>query len=106
VLKYAGQNLLIAEQQLPFTIGREPGCSLVVPSPFASRVHARIEMHRGKYTLIDESTNGTYVRPDGAEADKFVYIRREVFTLLGRGVFALGERPDEQLVHLLSYEVS
>jgi adenylate cyclase len=106
VLKYAGQSLLISEPQLPFTIGREPGCSLVVPSPFASRVHARIEMHRGKFTLVDESTNGTYVRPEGAEADKFVYIRREVFTLLGRGSFALGERADEQLTHLLSYEVS
>lgn len=106
VLKYAGRNVLIAEQQLPFTIGREAGCSLIVPSPFASRVHARIEIHRGKFTLIDESTNGTYVRPDGAEAGKFVYIRREVFTLLGRGSFALGERPDEGLAHLLSYEVS
>jgi adenylate cyclase len=106
VLKYAGQSVLIAEQQLPFTIGRESGCSLIVPSPFASRVHARIEMHRGKFSLVDESTNGTYVRPDGADADKFVYIRREVFTMLGRGVFALGERPDEGLAHLLSYEVS
>jgi adenylate cyclase len=106
VLKYAGQSVLIAEKQLPFTIGREPGCSLIVPSPFASRVHARIEMHRGKFSLVDESTNGTYVRPDGNDADKFVYIRREVFTMLGRGVFALGERPDEGLAHLLSYEVS
>ncbi|MEC9361583.1 MAG: adenylate/guanylate cyclase domain-containing protein [Sinimarinibacterium flocculans] len=106
LLKYGAHSILIAAQQMPYTIGREEGCSLVVPSPFASRVHARIEMHRGKYTLVDESTNGTYVRPEGADADKFVYIRREVFTLLGRGVFALGERPDEGLAHLLSYEVS
>lgn len=106
VLKYAGQTLLVSAQQIPFTIGREEGCSLVVPSPFASRVHARIELHRGKYTLIDESTNGTYVRPEGADAERFVYIRREVFALLGRGVFALGERPDDSLTHLLSYEVS
>jgi adenylate cyclase len=106
VLKYGPQSLLLAQQQLPFTIGREQGCSLVVPSPFASRVHARIEMHRGKFTLVDESTNGTYVLPEGADPDKFVYIRREVFTLLGRGVFALGERPDDNLEHLLRYEVS
>lgn len=106
VLKYAGQSIVISEQQTPFTIGREAGCSLIVPSPFASRVHARIEMHRGKFSLVDESTNGTYVRPEGAEADRYAYIRREVFALLGRGVFALGERPDEELPHLLSYEVS
>jgi adenylate cyclase len=106
VLKYAGQTVLISAQQIPFTIGREEGCSLVVPSPFASRVHARIELHRGKYTLVDESTNGTYVRPEGADPERFVYIRREVFALLGRGVFALGERPDDGLTHLLRYEVS
>ncbi|MES0872793.1 adenylate/guanylate cyclase domain-containing protein [Sinimarinibacterium thermocellulolyticum] len=106
VLTYGGQTLSISAQKTPFTIGREEGCSLVVPSPFASRVHARIELHRGKYTLVDESTNGTYVRPEGADADRYVYIRREVFTLLGRGVFALGERPDDGLAHLLAYEVS
>ncbi len=106
VIKFDGQAILLAESQLPFTIGREEGCSLVVPSQFASRVHARIEMHRGKYTLIDESTNGTYVLPESAEAEKFVYIRREVFTLLGRGMFALGERPNADLPYLLRYEIA
>lgn len=106
LLKYAGQSIVLSEKELPYTIGRENGCSLVVPSPFASRVHARIEIHRGKFTLVDESTNGTYVLPASAEPDKFVYIRREVFTLMGRGVFALGERPAEGAQHLLTYEVS
>lgn len=106
VVRFAGQSILLAESQLPFTIGREEGCNLIVPSQFASRVHARIEMHRGKYSLIDESTNGTYVLPEGADAEKPVYIRREVFTLLGRGTFALGERPDPDLPNLLSYEVA
>lgn len=106
LLKYGGQSILLSEKELPYTIGRENGCSLVVPSPFASRVHARIEMHRGKFTLVDESTNGTYVLPASADPEKFVYIRREVFTLLGRGVFALGERPAEDAQHLLTYEVS
>lgn len=106
VIRFAGQAILLAESQLPFTIGREDGCSLVVPSQFASRVHARIEMHRGKYTLVDESTNGTYVLPEGSAPDKPVYIRREGFTLLGRGMFALGERPDPDLPYLLNYEVA
>lgn len=106
VIRSAGQAILLAESQLPFTIGREEGCSLVVPSQFASRVHARIEMHRGKYTLVDESTNGTYVLPEGSAPEKLVYIRREGFTLLGRGMFALGERPDPDLPYLLNYEVA
>jgi class 3 adenylate cyclase len=105
-LSYGGETRLLTEAQLPFTIGREPGCSLVVPSPCASRFHARIERHRGKFTLIDESTNGTYVLPDGSAPERAVYIRREVFALLGRGAFSLGERPDSGSEHLLCYEVS
>ncbi len=106
VIRCNGQSILLAESQLPYTIGREEGCGLIVPSQFASRVHARIEMHRGKYTLVDESTNGTYVLPEGSAPDKPVYIRREGFTLLGRGMFALGERPDPDLPYLLRYEIA
>ncbi|QHS11211.1 adenylate/guanylate cyclase domain-containing protein [Sinimarinibacterium sp. NLF-5-8] len=105
MLRHAGQTLLIGAQQMPFTIGRELGCDWVVPSPFASRVHARIELHRGKFTLVDESTNGTYVAPEGAHGDQVIYIRREGFTLLGRGSFALGERPDQAGAIVLHYQV-
>lgn len=106
VLRYGGQTIALSAAQMPFTIGREEGCRLVVPSPFASREHARIEVRRGKFLLVDESTNGTYVLPDGADQERFVYLRRESFALLGKGVFALGERPDVDAPHLLQYEVS
>lgn len=105
-LSHLGGSTLLTQAQLPFTIGREPGCSLIIASPCASRVHARIEHHRGKFTLVDESTNGTYVLPEGSPPERAVYIRREIFTLLGRGSFALGERPDARLPHLLKYEIS
>lgn len=105
-LEYAGAMLLLSGEKLPFTLGREPGCSLIVASPCASRVHARIELHRGKFNLVDESTNGTYVLPDDGPVERAIYIRREAFPLLGRGVFALGERPVPKIPHLLRYEIS
>ena len=105
VLKYAGLTIAVASHQVPYTIGREAGCNLRVPSPCASREHARIELRRGKFNLVDESTNGTYVAPEGVAVDKSIYIRREPFTLLGRGTFALGERPESGIEHLLTYEV-
>lgn len=44
------------------TIGREPGCDVVVQRREVSRLHARIERHGLRYILVDvDSANGTYV---------------------------------------------
>jgi hypothetical protein len=44
------------------TIGREPGCDVVVQRREVSRLHARVERHGLRYILIDaDSSNGTYV---------------------------------------------
>jgi len=40
-----------------------------------------------QYTLVDESTNGTYVAIEG---DREVMLRRESVMLRGRGKIALG----------------
>ncbi|MFZ5755269.1 MAG: adenylate/guanylate cyclase domain-containing protein [Pseudomonadota bacterium] len=78
----------VANDGLAFVLGRADTCNLVVPSTLASRQHARIEFRRGKYILIDQSTNGTWVRmQDG----KDVYLRREELPLWGKGLISLGE---------------
>jgi hypothetical protein len=47
---------------VPVTIGRDPGCDVVVPSGRVSRQHARIELLGGVHHLTDlESANGTRV---------------------------------------------
>ncbi|NNJ08790.1 FHA domain-containing protein [Chloroflexales bacterium ZM16-3] len=44
------------------TIGREPGCDVVVQRREVSRLHARVERQGLRYILIDaNSSNGTYV---------------------------------------------
>lgn len=43
-------------------IGRREDCDVVLNDPSVSRRHARLELHRGKYTISDlGSTNGTMV---------------------------------------------
>ena len=42
---------------------------------------------RGKFVLIDHSTNGTFIQPDGAQE---IYLRREELPLLGDGTITLG----------------
>lgn len=83
----------VKPKNTPFSVGREQKvCTLAVPTTFASREHFHIEHRRGKFILIDRSTNGTYVREDDTEA---VYLRREEMPLRGTGVISMGELPAE-----------
>jgi len=51
-----------ALQRFPFTIGRDPGCDLVLPLNIVSRLHAQIERYHSGYVLRDlDSPNGTFV---------------------------------------------
>jgi adenylate cyclase len=93
-LVYKGQELLLTAENLPFTIGRSEGCNLVVPTQFASRVHLRLEHQRGKFALIDESSNGTYIVPDAAGQEPPLFVLHETFSLVGRGRISLGRKPD------------
>ena len=88
-LGYGGQDYNIQANAPDFLIGRDARCDLIVDSDFSSRIHARIEFRRGKFVLIDQSTNGTYVN---IGAEKNIYIRREELPLVGVGVIGLGEK--------------
>lgn len=43
------------------TIGREPGCDIVIAAGEVSRRHARIELRSDGYVIVDISTNGLLV---------------------------------------------
>lgn len=94
-LHYAEAVHALTPLKLPFVIGRQDDCDLVVDAPFASRHHLRIEYRRGKFVLIDESTNGTYVAHQGEGGEALSYVRNEPFALVGSGRFWLGARPEE-----------
>jgi class 3 adenylate cyclase len=94
-LRYGGKELVLTPLKLPFVIGRQSDCDLVVEAAFASRHHLRIEYRRGKFVLIDESTNGTYVAHQGERGETLSYVRNEPFALVGSGHFWLGARPEE-----------
>ena len=68
-------------------LGRADDNDVVVKGNLISRVHARIESSRDRFTLIDESTNGTFVvNTDGDE----IFVRRDSTILKGEGVIGLG----------------
>lgn len=88
-LSLNGRDILLLPEQTPFHIGRDPHKSqLLVESGLASREHCHIEFRRGKYVLVDHSTNGTYVCGDEQEP---IYLRREELPLRGSGQISLGQ---------------
>jgi hypothetical protein len=87
-LSYHANEMTVTPDTPVLLMGRGSDCDLVVEASLVSRVHAKIEYRRGKFVLIDQSTNGTFVRPrDGKE----VYLRREEMPLLGSGHISLGK---------------
>ncbi|MGH8701441.1 MAG: FHA domain-containing protein, partial [Burkholderiales bacterium] len=72
-----------------FYFGREAaGNHVVVASPMISRRHAKIELRGGKFVLVDQSSNGTFLTL-GNNAE--MKLRREEAILYGSGVIALGQ---------------
>jgi len=99
-LRYGGREKEVDQNAVPLVIGRGERCDLKVSTPFASRVHARIEPRPAMFVLVDESTNGTFVRTeDGRE----IALRREELSLTGAGVISLGRPAADESEHLIHY---
>jgi adenylate cyclase len=90
-LRFQGQELALDEGRTQITIGRAEDNDIVIKGNLISRLHARIEVNRGKFVLIDQSTNGTFVQStDGEEA----FVRRDSMQLKGEGYIGLGKAPE------------
>jgi len=70
------------------SVGRDVQNDLVIRDDLVSRHHFSAQFSRGRCTLTDNSTNGTYVILDGETS---VAVRRETYPLRGTGVIYLGE---------------
>lgn len=87
-LQFGGKIIEISSDVKKFTFGRSPDCDLTVNGDLISRVHASIIMQRGKFLIVDQSTNGTFLQ---LENNREVFLRRESLNLFGSGQISLGE---------------
>ena len=69
------------------SLGRQGHNDLVLDYERVSRSHAQIEYRRGKFHLVDHSTNGTYIQQPGKDV---VFIKRDEALLSGSGTISLG----------------
>lgn len=87
-LRHADIVIDVDESKPAVSLGRQVHNDIVVNDGRASRSHARVEYRRGKFVLIDQSANGTYVMVEGKPS---VRITRDETPLIGKGLIGLGK---------------
>lgn len=100
-VEYQGKSIEMIPAQRVFVIGRNEDSELMVDAPTVSRTHARFIFRNGKFILIDQSTNGTFVSANGGE--EICLMSEEEFPLSGSGVIGLGEMTGSNSDHLIRY---
>jgi adenylate cyclase len=104
LLDFRGHKIEISEKRKSVIMGRADDNDLVIKGNLISRIHAKVEMRRGKFILVDQSTNGTFVQNVQGEE---TFVRRDSTELHGEGTIGLGraEQPGSALaVHFKTKE--
>lgn len=92
-VKYQDETFHITQDHTPFIIGRDAAnCHLLVEGNQVSREHCHIDFRRGKFVLIDLSTNGCFISSLGKHE---FYIRREEYPLIDATQLSLGVSVDQ-----------
>lgn len=93
-LQFRDQVHYLDEKHHSLSLGRAPDNDLVIRSEQVSRQHGRIEFRRGKFVLVDQSSNGTHIQPLGEPP---VYIWRDEFVLYKEGTIHPGAPETEPI---------
>jgi adenylate cyclase len=96
LLNFRDSTVEVSDKRKSINLGRADDNDVVVKGNLISRIHAKIEMRRGKFVLVDQSTNGTFIQnPQGHET----FVRRDTTELGSEGTIGLGraEEPGSSL---------
>jgi hypothetical protein len=94
------EKMLSLDHTIPLRLGRKPGCDIEVSASHVSREHARIETSAGEFVLIDQSTNGTYIKLErGSER----HVLKGRLVIHGGGVMRLGKPISKRASELIYF---
>ena len=79
-IRHMQHRILVDHERPILTMGRGVANHLIVDDPLVSRMHARIELQRNRFMLIDQSTNGTFLKIQDADP---IFLRRDAIQLEG-----------------------
>lgn len=102
LLRYGDEEIKLNAERPTAVIGRDAENDLVINNKLTSRRHARIEYRTGKFILIDESTNGTFVLTNEGQT---IDLRREETLLWGTGQISLGQRFGEDPTDVMHFKL-
>jgi adenylate cyclase len=102
-LSYGGETFEVQPEQ-DARIGRDKSNDVVIASPRASRVHARIYARDRNFVIVDQSSNGTFVMIDGTDSE--VTLRREEAVLGERGWIGFGHPASKHGSHVVRYRMA
>jgi hypothetical protein len=91
ILKYGKVVVIVNETNARVGIGRQKSNDIQVVNNRVSRTHALIEYKDGKYYLIDQSSNGTFLLMEGSPG---VTIKKRAVMLTARSVIGPGYKVD------------
>ena len=88
LLNFRDQAIEVNDKRKSVIMGRADDNDLVIKGNLISRIHAKVEMRRGKFILVDQSTNGSFVQ--NVQGDE-TFVRRDTTELKGEGTIGLGK---------------
>ncbi|MFA5985276.1 MAG: adenylate/guanylate cyclase domain-containing protein [Methylococcaceae bacterium] len=101
-LLYCGSSVKINKTNKVASVGRNHTCDIIVRSIYASRQHFRCEYRLGKFFLVDQSINGTYI----CLSDKtIITLVREEMILKGTGAISLGHNAFDTPTEVVEFSV-
>ena len=87
LLNFRDSTIEMSDKRKSINLGRADDNDLVVKGNLISRIHAKIEMRRGKFVLVDQSTNGTFIQNVRGQE---TFVRRDTTELGDEGTIGLG----------------
>jgi len=102
VLSYAGREFVVDKDSPVAHIGRGEQNEIIASGRYVSRLHAKIEYRKGKFILVDHSTNGTHVHIQGEDG---VCLHLDEAAVRGEGVISLGREPAHEDAEIVRFRL-
>lgn len=101
-IRHQQLRILVDHERPILTMGRGVANHLIINDPLVSRMHARIELQRNRFMLIDQSTNGTFLK---TQDENPILLRRDALQLEGEGLIGLGQQVSEDEPMAVRYRI-
>jgi class 3 adenylate cyclase len=87
IVTFGNQSIEVDDRRKNVSLGRSDDNDLIIKGNLISRLHARIEKRRGKFFVVDQSTNGTFIQDKNGKES---FLRRDSTEVTGEGYIGLG----------------